>query len=70
MLDARKRLIQPTVSANSKLRFPCSPISLRIGHIYNSYQTQQRHNALPPPAADNSAETLSSPPAPGLNNMR
>ncbi len=70
MLMQRKRLIQPTVSANSKLRFPVGPISLRIGHIYNSYQTQQLTNALPPPAADNSAETLSSPLLPGLNNMR
>ncbi|EFH9248774.1 hypothetical protein GCY78_05930, partial [Escherichia coli] len=32
------------------------PINLRIGHGNVT-------NALPPPAADNSAETLSSPPA-------
>ena len=41
----RKRLIQPTVSANSKLRFPCRPDKLAHRAYFNSYQTQQRHKA-------------------------
>ncbi len=70
MLMRRKRLIQPTVSANSKLRFLVGPISLRIGHIYNSYQTQQRHKRPSPPLLITLLKRYHPHLLPGLNNMR